>query len=441
MNQDKEFILKTANERKVKFIRLWFTDILGFLKSFAITINELHDALEEGVRFDGSTLHGFVRSSEEEMVAMPDLSTFQILPWRPRDNSVARMFCNIYTTDMVPYEGDVRYILKQNMKKAAEKNLTFYTGPEIEFFLFKNANNPDLIDRGGYFDLTPLDIASDFRRQMVLTLEEMGVGVISSHHEGAHSQHEIDLRHDDALTTADNIMTFKLVTKEISQLNNIYASFMPKPLSDQNGSGMHIHQSLFKDDDNIFFDKKDAEMTSDTGKKYIAGLLKHAREFFAISNQWVNSYKRLNFGFEAPMHISWSHKNPYSLVRLVQRRIDKPSSLRAELRNPDSACNPYLLFSVILAAGLKGIEENYSIPDPVESHESFSSTKKLEKAGYEPLPTHLHEAIQYFENSQLMKDALGPVVHELFVENKYHEIDQYNRYITDYEINTFLPLL
>ncbi|MFA5518961.1 MAG: glutamine synthetase family protein, partial [Spirochaetota bacterium] len=255
MNNDKEYILKYAHDNKIKFIRLWFTDILGFLKSFAITIEELEDALVEGVRFDGATLDGNIRSNEEEMLAMPDLSTFQVLPWRPSEDAVARMFCNIYTTDMKPYEGDSRYILKKNLEKISAKGLTFYTGPEIEFFFFKNSEKPETLDRGGYFDLTPLDVASDYRRQAVLTLEKMGIDVISSHHEGSHSQHEIDLRHEDALTTADNIMTFKLIVKEIGQINNIYASFMPKPLKNQNGSGLHIHQSLFEGDENIFFNK------------------------------------------------------------------------------------------------------------------------------------------------------------------------------------------
>ena len=270
MNNDKNYILKYAHDNKIKFIRLWFTDILGFLKSFAITIEELEDALTEGVRFDGSTLDGNIRSIEEEMLAIPDLSTFQLLPWRPSEDSVARMFCNIHTADMAPYQGDSRYILKKNLEKISSQGLTFYTGPEIEFFFFKNSDSPEILDRGGYFDLTPLDVASDYRRQTVLTLEKMGIDVISSHHEGSYSQHEIDLRHEDALTTADNIMTFKLIVKEIGQINNIYASFMPKPLSDQNGSGLHIHQSLFKGDENIFFDHKSEFLLSDTGKFFIA---------------------------------------------------------------------------------------------------------------------------------------------------------------------------
>ncbi|MCP4134365.1 MAG: glutamine synthetase [bacterium] len=434
MNQDKEFVLKTAYDNQVKFIRLWFTDILGFLKSFAITIDELEDAITEGVRFDGSTLHGFIRSDEQEMIAMPDVSTFQILPWRPKEDSVARMFCDIYRIDMSPFEGDSRYILKKNLKKAAEKGLTFYTGPEIEFFFFKNSSTPEILDRGGYFDLTPLDIAADYRRQTVLTLENMGIDVISSHHEGSHSQHEIDLRHEDALTTADNIMTFKLITKEIGQLNNIYASFMPKPLAGQNGSGLHIHQSLFKNDNNIFFDNNQEYHLSDQGKSYIAGILKHCNEFFAITNQWINSYKRIIQGFESPTHVSWSSTNPMTLIRVPQSKADKPDSMRVELRSPDPACNPYLVFSAILGAGMKGIEQKYELPSPLESNQNMDIHSR-------PLPTQLHEALSSFEKSDLMREILGDFIHKKFIKNKKLELDRYNSYITDYEINEYLPIL
>lgn len=441
MDKDKEYVLKLAHENRVKFVRLWFTDILGFLKSFAITIDELEDALIEGVRFDGSTLQGFIRRDEAEMIALPDTSTFQILPWRPREDSVARMFCDIYTTDMTPYEGDSRYILKRNLQKASEKGYTFYTGPEIEFFFFKSSTAPDTLDRGGYYDLTPLDVASDYRRQTVLTLEKMGIGVITSHHEGAPSQHEIDLRHEDALTTADNIMTFRLVAKEIGLSNNIYASFMPKPLADQNGSGMHVHQSLFRDDENIFFDKKHPAHLSQAGRHYIAGLLRHCFEFFAITNQWVNSYKRLQHGFEAPMHISWSTRCDTSLVRVPQCKADKPNAMRVELRNPDPACNPYLVFSAILASGLKGIENSYDIPEPLESPLDTASRGKLQKMGYPPLPMQLNEAVLYLAASDLMRETLGRKIIDTFVENKLLEIDKFNAHITDYEINEYLPIL
>lgn len=436
MNNDREYILKYAHDNKIKFIRLWFTDILGFLKSFAITIEELEDALIEGVRFDGATLDGNIRSNEEEMLAMPDLSTFQVLPWRPSEDAVARMFCNIYTTDMIPYEGDSRYILKKNLEKISAKGLTFYTGPEIEFFFFKNSESPEILDRGGYFDLTPLDVASDYRRQTVLTLEKMGIDVISSHHEGSHSQHEIDLRHEDALTTADNIMTFKLIVKEIGQVNNIYASFMPKPLKDQNGSGLHIHQSLFKGDENIFFEKDNEFNLSDTGRHFIAGLLKHCNEFFILTNQWINSYKRIVAGYESPTHATWSNKSQSALIRVPQTRPNKPESMRIELRNPDPACNPYLVFSAILAAGLKGIEEKYELPGPVKSGDLAGSGHN-----HPALPTQMFEALTYFKESELMKETLGDVIHKQFIENKIYEMEQLNKHITDYELKNYLPKL
>ncbi len=436
MDTDKEYILKFAHENKIKFIRLWFTDILGFLKSFAITIDELDDAINEGVRFDGSTLLGYIRSDEEEMIAVPDVSTFQVLPWRPKEDSVARMFCDIYRRDMKPFEGDSRYILKKNLQKASTRGLTYYTGPEIEFFFFRNSAKPEILDQGGYFDLTPLDTASDYRRQTVLTLEKMGIDVISSHHEGSHSQHEIDLRHEDALTTADNIMTFKLIAKEIGQLNNIYASFMPKPLMGQNGSGLHIHQSLFREDENIFFDAGSDYSLSYEGRYFIAGLLKHANEFSIITNQWINSYKRLIAGYESPTHATWSTKSQSAFVRIPQSRLDKPSAMRVELRSPDPACNPYLAFSVMLAAGLKGIEEKYELPEPYFSSNNLDDLKK-----YRPLPSQLHEALTCFAESDLMKEILGEFIHSKIIENKMYEQEQFNRYITDYEINAYFPKL
>ena len=441
MNHDKEYILKHAHDNNVKFIRLWFTDILGFLKSFSITIDELEDSLTEGVRFDGSTLEGFIRSDEKEMIALPDVSSFHLLPWRPKEDSVARMFCDIYKVDMTPFEGDSRHILKQNIKRAAEKGLTFYTGPEIEFFFFKNSMRPEILDKGGYFDLTPLDVASDYRRQIVLTLEEMGIDVISSHHEASYSQHEIDLRHEDALTTADNIMTFRMITKEVGQLNNIYASFMPKPMSNQNGCGMHIHQSLFKDDKNIFFNEGNEYFLSKKAEYYIAGLLQHCNEFFVITNQWINSYKRLRKGFESPTHATWSLTDPMALIRVPQCKKGKPDSMRVELRNPDPSCNPYLAFSVMLASGLEGIEKKYKLPEPVHPAKPNSNYHDSEHDKHPHLPTQLNEALLSFEKSSLIKNALGEFIHSKFIENKLYEMDKYNSYITDYEINEYLPIL
>lgn len=441
MGQGKEYVLKTAKEKNVKFVRLWFTDVLGLLKSFAITIEELEDALTEGVRFDASTLDGFMRSEEHELVALPDCTTFQLLPWRPSEDAVARMFCDIYNPDMTPYEGDCRFILKQTLKKAAEKGFVFYTGPEIEFFFFKDQNNPEVLDQGGYFDLTPLDSASDYRRQTVLTLEKMGVGIISSHHEGAFSQHEIDLRHEDALTTADNIMTFRVVTKEIAQKNNIYASFMPKPLSKQNGSGMHIHMSLFKDENNIFYDKESPANLSETGKYFIAGILKHCNEYFAVTNQWINSYKRFIQGFEAPTFVSWSTGSNSALVRVPELRKDKSHSMRIELRSPDPSCNPYLAFASILSAGLKGIEEKYELPKQIDRNYYNKNRKQLKELGLTPLPSQLSEALIYLSGSDLIREVLGPVLFDKFIDNKLHEINEYNKHITDFEISKYLPIL
>ena len=431
MNHNKEYILKFAHDNQVKFIRLWFTDVLGFLKSFAITIDELEDALSEGIRFDGTTLQGSVRLNEQEMIALPDPSTFKILPWRPQEDSVARMFCDIYKVNMQPFEGDSRYVLKKILKKAAKKGYLFYTGPEIEFFFFRNSNSPEILDRGGYFDLTPLDTAVDYRRQLVLHLEQMGMNVISSHHEVAYSQHEIDLRHEDALTTADNIMSFRLVAKEVAQINQIYASFMPKPIAGQNGSGLHIHQSLFKGDKNIFFDEKGKFYLSKTAEHFIAGILKHSNEFFAVTNQWINSYKRLRSGFEAPTHATWSGTSSMALVRVPQTKKNKPDSMRIELRNPDPSCNPYLAMALTLAAGLQGIEKKYKLNDPIEVPSEQS----------QPLPHDLNEALLFFEKSKLMKDSLGSFMHSIFLENKRKELDSYHKHISDFEINHYLPLL
>jgi glutamine synthetase len=431
MSHNKEFILKFAHDNNVKFIRLWFTDVLGFLKSFAITIDELEDAITEGIRFDGATLQGKIRSGEQEMMACPDLTTFKILPWRPQEDAVARMFCDIRQIDMSPFPGDSRYILKNNLQKIALQGLVYYTGPEIEFFFFKDSNKPTIIDNGGYFDLTPLDVAADYRRQVVLTLEDMEIDAISSHHEVAPSQHEIDLRHEDALTTADNIMTFKLITKEIGQLNDIYASFMPKPLANQNGSGLHLHQSLFKNDKNIFHDKNKKNSFSKKGEQFIAGILEHSHEFMAITNQWINSYKRLFDGFEAPIWAGWSFTDPRSLVRIPQSKKNKPNSTRIELRNPDPSCNPYLTFSAVLAAGMKGIEGKYKLGDPLDS-----SSKKIK-----PLPATLDEALLYFEKSSLMKETLGDFIHSVFLENKKIELDNFKKHISDYELDNYLPVL
>ena len=350
-DKEKEKVLKMAKDNDVRFIRLWFTDILGVLKSFAITIEELETALDEGMGFDGSSIQGYARIDESDMIAKPDPNTFQLLPWRPKENAVARMFADIYEPDGTPYKGDPRWALKRNLKKAQDMGYTFNVGPELEYFYFKTPEKPETLDRGGYFDLIPLDYASDLRRETILSLEAMGIRVEYSHHEVAPSQHEIDLRYTDALSMADNAMTYRLVVKEVALRHGVYASFMPKPIFGQNGSGMHTHQSLFKGNKNAFYDSKDEFHLSKMGKAYTAGILKHAKEISAIMSQWVNSYKRLVPGYEAPVYISWARRNRSALVRVPMYKPGKEKATRIELRCPDPACNPYLAFAVMLGRG------------------------------------------------------------------------------------------
>jgi glutamine synthetase len=442
MTKDKEYVLKMVKDQNVRFIRFWFTDVLGFLKSFAITPDELEGALEEGMGFDGSSIEGFARIEESDMVAMPDPSTFCLLPWRGTETPVARMFCDVLQPDGSPYDGDPRYVLKRMLKKAADKGYTFYTGPELEFFFFKSQEGPPIaLDRGGYFDLTPLDVASDLRRDIVLALNDMGIIVEYSHHEVAPSQHEIDLRYADALTMADNAMTYRLVVKEIAMRHGVYATFMPKPLFGQNGSGMHCHQSLFKGDKNAFFDAKDQYHLSALGKSYIAGILKHAREICSVLSQWVNSYKRLVPGYEAPVYISWARRNRSALVRVPMYKPGKEKATRIELRCPDPACNPYLTFAVMLAAGLKGIEGNYKLPEPVEEDIFEMSAAERERRGIASLPGSLDEAIVETEKSALVKEALGDHVFSKFIENKKIEWDNYRVHVSQYELDRYLPIL
>ncbi|MFC1847751.1 glutamine synthetase family protein [Chloroflexota bacterium] len=437
-----EYVLKTAKEHDVKFIRLWFTDILGFLKSFAITVAELENALEMGMGFDGSSIEGFARIDESDMVAKPDPDTFQLLPWRPREHhAVARMFCDILKPGGDPFEGDPRYVLKQNLKRSAEKGYTYYLGPELEYFYFKDSNGTEGLDSGGYFDMTPLDTATDLRRDTVLTLEQMGIHVEYSHHEVAPSQHEIDMRYTDALTMADNVMTYRLVVKEIAMRHGVYATFMPKPVFGINGSGMHVHQSLFKGSQNAFFDETDPYHLSGTAKGFIAGLLKHAPEITSITNQWINSYKRLIPGYEAPVYLSWAKRNRSDLIRVPEYQPGKEKSTRIEYRSPDPACNPYLAFSVMLAAGLEGIEKGYEAPDPVEENVYEMREEERERRGIGTLPGSLIEAVQLTEKSEVVRKALGDHVFEAFIMNKKIEWDQYRSHVSEYEIKKYLPIL
>ena len=438
-----KYILNKAKEHDVKFIRMWFTDILGFLKSFAITVEELELSLTEGQGFDGSSIQGFARIDESDMVAMPDPSTFAVLPWRPREGgAVARMFCDILQPDGTPYVGDPRYVLKRALQRAADLGFTYYVGPELEYFYFRDSGpKPETLDRGGYFDLTPLDVASDLRRQTVLTLESMGIGVEYSHHEVAPSQHEIDLRYTDALTMADNAMTYRLVVKEVAMKHNVYATFMPKPLFGQNGNGMHTHQSLFRGDKNAFFEASAEDHLSKTALQFIAGLLRHGREITLVTNQWVNSFKRLVPGYEAPIYLSWARRNRSDLIRVPVYKPGKEKATRIEYRAPDPACNPYLVFAAMLTAGLEGVEKGYECPPPVEENVYEMSEERRKKLGIGQLPGDLWEAIEVAEESPLLRRALGDHVFEKFIENKKIEWADYRSQVTEYELNRYLPIL
>jgi len=437
-----DYILKMAKEHDVKFIRLWFTDIQGILKSFAITVEELEGALTEGMGFDGSSIQGFARIDESDMVAMPDPDTFRLLPWRPREhNAVARMFCDVLMPGGEPFEGDPRFVLKRNLKRAADLGYTFYVGPELEFFYFQDSESTVLLDQGGYFDMTPRDAAIEMRKDTVLDLEDMGIGVEYSHHEVAPSQHEIDMRYTDALTMADNVMTYRLVVKEVALRHGVYATFMPKPVFGINGSGMHVHQSLFKGERNAFFDKNDEYHLSKIARSYIAGLLAHAPEITAVTNQWVNSYKRLVPGYEAPVYLSWARRNRSDLVRVPEYRPGREKATRLEYRSPDPACNPYLAFSVLLAAGLEGIEKGLEPPPPVEENVYEMTAEERQKRGIGTLPASLLEAILLTEKSEMVRKALGEHVFEAFIQNKKIEWDQYRTQVTEYELKKYLPIL
>lgn len=440
-----QFLVRKAKTDDVKFIRIWFTDILGFLKSFAITIDELEKGLEQGIGIDGSSIESFARNEEHDMIAVPEIESFRILPWRPKENAVARMFADINLVDGKPFEGSPRYCLKKQLKKAAQYGFTFYVSPEIEYFYFADSITPKPLDKGGYFDLTPLDTGSDLRRQTVLALESLGIPVHSSHHEVAPSQHEIGLRYMDALTMADNTMTYRLVVKEVALQNGVHATFMPKPIENVNGSGMHVHQSLFSQtangEQNAFFDAKDASHLSKTGRHYIAGLLKRAREMAIVTNQWTNSYKRLVDGYEAPTNVLWARKNRSALVRIPLYKVGQEHSMRAEFRSPDPGCNPYLVYSVMLAAGLEGIKKKYELPNAVEENVVEWSSEKKKKYGIEELPVSLGDAIRIAESSSFLKEALGKHIYDSLIANKKIEWENYRRHVSQYEVDKYLASL
>ncbi|MDX1691067.1 MAG: glutamine synthetase family protein [Acidimicrobiia bacterium] len=442
MERQEQYVLRTVEERGIRFVRLWFTDVLGFLKSFAITPAELEVAFQEGMQFDGSAIEGFSRVQEADMLARPDPTSFQILPWRGEQNAVARMFCNITTPDGEPFGGDPRTVLQRNLERASKNGHTFYVGPELEYFYFEDSGpEPQVLDRGGYFDLTPLDVAQEYRRRTIMMLEQLGIPVELSHHEVSPSQHELDLRHTDALTMADNLMTTRLTVKEVALEHGIYATFMPKPLEGVDGNALHLHLSLFDGETNAFHDPDGEYGLSNTARGFIAGLLTHAPEITAITNQWVNSYKRLVSGFEAPIHVTWARNNQSALVRVPTPKRDKVDSIRIEYRAADPATNPYLAFSVLLAAGLAGIEGGYELPAQTVENTFAMSPDERRSLGLGRLPGTLSEALDLMEGSELVADALGDHVFEWFLRNKRNEWDRYQRHVSHYELTEYLPLL
>jgi glutamine synthetase len=437
----KRDVMKIVKERNVSFIQFWFTDILGFLKSFAITPGELEEALSEGMGFDGSSIEGFARIEESDMIAKPDPSSLQFLPWRDETRPVARMFCDILEPSGEPYAGDPRSAFKRILQKAKDLGYTYYIGPEPEFFYFANEKCPEILDTGGYFDAPPLDLGGMLRRETIFALQKIGIQIEYSHHEVAESQHEIDLRYDEGLKMADKFMTLRTTVKEIARLNNVYATFMPKPIFGINGSGMHTHQSLFKEGRNAFHDSGDPLNLSKEAKGYIAGILTHAREITAICNQWINSYKRLVPGYEAPVYVSWARRNRSTMVRVPMYKPGKENATRMEFRSPDPACNPYLAFAVMLAAGLKGIEKGYDLPAPIEEDLYEFSPEKRKERGITELPGNLYEAIVELEKSELVKESLGDHIFNKFIENKKIEWDRFRIHVSKYEIDNYLPKL
>jgi glutamine synthetase len=447
MDRQQEFVLRTLEERDIRFVRLWFTDVLGFLKSVAVAPAELEGAFAEGIGFDGSAIEGFARAYESDMVARPDPGTFQVLPWETPEGGhySARMFCDIAMPDGSPSWAGPRHVLRRTLARAGEAGFTCYVHPEIEFYLFTelpgDGSEPTPADNGGFFDQTSHATATHFRRHAIESLEAMGISVEFSHHENAPGQQEIDLRYADALTMADNVMTFRYVVKEVSITQGVRASFMPKPFTEQPGSGMHTHVSLFEGDRNAFYAGEDPYELSDTGKAFVAGLLRHAGEISAVTNQWVNSYKRLVAGGEAPSSVCWGHANRSALVRVPMYSPGKASSRRVEIRSIDSACNPYLAYSVILAAGLRGIEQGYELPPPAEDDVWSLTEAERRAAGYASLPQNLGEALGVLETSELVAETLGEHVFDFFRRNKRTEWDEYRRHVTPYELRTNLPVL
>jgi glutamine synthetase len=442
VSKSKEEILKLIDENGVKYIRLWFTDILGQLKGMSITRSEIEHVLEEGQGFDGSSVEGFVRIEESDLVAMPDLKTFRILPWSINDEKVGLFICDVLNPDGTPFAGDPRYVLRKTLAKVAEKGHAFYCGPEIEYFYFAGKDNPTPLDQGGYFDYSTVSVGSKLRKTAASALEAMGIPVECTHHEVAPSQHEIDLRYQEALVMADFVMFYRLIVKELAFREGYYATFMPKPLFGENGSGMHTHQSIFENSRNIFFDPKEEKYhLSKEAKHYIGGVFRHIKEICLVLSQWVNSYKRLVPGYEAPVYICWGTRNRSALIRIPEYKPGKEKATRIELRSPDPACNPYLAFALMLAAGLKGIEEKIEPPFPVEKDIYRLSENERKKLNIDCLPGSLEEAIGEFEKSKLAKEVLGEHIFYSLIANKKEEWDKYRIHVSQYEIEKYLPWL
>jgi glutamine synthetase len=442
--QQRDYVLHTVEERGVRLIRLWFTDVLGVLKSFAISPAELENALEDGMTFDGSSIDGFSRVQEADVLAIPDPNTFEVLPWGDPKQAEARVFCDIHHLDGTPFDGDPRQVLRRNLMSARERDFQFLVAPDLEFFYVappEKGQAPRLLDEGGFFDLTTTDITGSLRKQTIRTLEAMSIPVEYSFHEDSPSQHEIDLRHTDALTMADSIMTFRLVVKEVAAAQGVHATFMPKPVEGVQGSGMHLHLSLFRGDENAFYSAEDGYNLSPVAKQFMAGLLVHAAEITAITNQTVNSYKRLVPGFEAPVHISWARNNRSGLIRVPIPKRGNPVATRIEYRSPDPACNPYLAFSVILAAGLRGIERGYELPVEADANLFELTDADLAKLGIEQLPQSLADALRVMESSELVAEALGDRLFEWFLRNKRREWREYKTHISAFELERYLRAL
>ncbi len=445
MGKQEDFVLRALEERDVRFVRLWFTDVLGFLKSVAVAPAELEGAFDEGIGFDGSAIEGFARVYEADMLLMPDPSTFQILPWRTDGPATARMFCDVVMPDGSPSYSDPRFVLKRTLSKASEQGFTFYTHPEIEFYLFRDTPrsgvDPVPVDRSGFFDHTAQSHGSDFRREAITMLEQMGISVEFSHHEGGPGQQEIDLRYADALSTADNIMTFRTVIREVALNQGIWATFMPKPFTTHPGSGMHTHVSLFEGDQNAFYEAGAEYQLSQTGRRFIAGVLAHAPEISVVTNQWVNSYKRMTVGGEAPSYVCWGHNNRSAMVRVPMYKPLKGASTRVEVRTLDPACNPYLAFAAVLAAGMRGIEQGYELPREAEDDVWALTERERKSLGIDPLPKNLNEAIAIAENSELLAETLGENVFDYFLRNKRAEWDQYRGQVSAFERDQMLPVI